>query len=414
MDNGFVIAIIVVGVLVVAGLVAWGVIRHRYIKAIEERGWRWIGSAEADVTIGMNIAPFGMGFKRRAGHLIEGQAKAGPHFRAFEYGSDASSVSGLVIAMPLPKSLPPFYVFPPSDGQRAGVVGTQLASGPNTVVASDPRFGERAMSSLQSLLGPIQLSDSQTMPVDLTIDHGHLVLLGVPKKVEDLEACVNWLAQVHQALTSSPAMEFTGPEPPRYLSFVGRSHWCYIPRDDSYLNRVPHDRSGFDHQARDIIVSDNYGLPFVRVHHHWKTRHTRTDAKGNTTTEIRNHDEYLCSFSTTFPFAAISVNWGVFSGSVTKFESDQFNRAFKVRAPVARFASDVIHPRQMEYMLHTRVPSFSIESNGAIQVRDGGRWHPADIDATTHFLRGFFANVPNFVWQELGLQRPPQLEPPKA
>lgn len=411
METGAIIAL-VLAVLVVGGLVTWFVIRQRYIKSIEERGWQWIGKADVNITVGLNIAPFGLGFQRKTGHLIEGRSRSGQPFRAFEYSSDHGSVPGLVLTMPLPKTLPHLYIFPTAEGRRMGVQGTQLAAGPLTAVTADPSFGEQAMGALRPFLDSIPLPESDPHPVDLTIDHGHLVLLGVPKKVEHLEACVDWLAQVHQALTSSAAMEFTGPDAPRHLSFAGRDYWRFIPRDDSFLSRVSYDRSGFDHQAHDIIVSDNHGLPFVRLHHKWKTRHTTRDSNGRTRTEIRNHDEYLCEFATTFPFAELSVNWGLFSGSVTKFESEQFNKAFKVRAPVARFASDVMHPRQMEYMLRTRVPAFSIEQNGTIQVRDGNRWHPADIDAVTHFFRGFFANVPNFVWQELGAPQAPQLEPP--
>lgn len=411
MGDPIIIFLIVIAVIAVGAGLTWHTLHRRYVQAIESRGWRWHGGAPAEITIGLNNAPFGLGFGRKAGHFIEGVGPQGAPFKAFEYSSDAGSFSGLAIAMQLPKSLPALHIFPAGQ-PRPGVAGAQLAAEPYTVVAPDPRFGERALSALQPHLAPIAVPSGGSVPIDLSIDHNHIVLLGAPKKVEDLEACVTWLAAAQQALVSSAAMEFTGSEPPTYLSFAGRGEWRYIPQDNSYLRRVDHDRSGFDHEAVDIVVSDNYGLPFVRLHHKWKTRHTRRDAQGRTTTEIRHHDEYLCQFATTFPFAELSVNWGLFSGPVTKFESEQFNKTFKVRAAVSRFASDVMHPRQMEYMLHTRVPSFAIGADGSIRVRDGGRWYPEDIDATAHFLRGFFGNVPPFVWKELGADRPPQLEPP--
>lgn len=411
MDSTLLIVLIVVLVLAIGGGIAWAVVRHRYVKSLEAKGWTWEGSAGPQVTIGMNNPPFGVGFDRNAGHFIHGRAADGTRFRAFSYRSDQGAEKDLVVTVPLPKSLPWFHVFPP-ERPRQRVVGVKISDAPGTVVAQDPRFGERAMAALAPHLQPPQTPSGGTIDVDISIDHASLVMFGAPKKADDLEVAVNWLASLGTALASSNALAFDGEEPPRHLSFHQRSYWVYIPRDDSFLGRVNHTGGGFDHQARDIIVSDNYGLPFIRLHHHWKTRHTRTDSKGNTTTEVRNHDEYICEFATSFPFGDLSVNWGILSGGqVAKFESSDFNRQFKVRSGNPRFASDVIHPRQMEYMLARRGPNFSIEPNGSIRVA-GRKWFPEEVDAASEYLRGFFCNVPNFVWQELGAGAPPRLELP--
>ncbi len=413
MDSSLLIILLVVLALAIGGGITWAVLRRRYIKSIEAKGWTWEGSSGPQITIGMNNPPFGVGFNRSAGHFIHGKAADGTPFRAFSYKSDQGSESDLVVSVPLPKSLPAFWVFP-GERPRRGPSGVKIADAPGTVVARDAQFGERVLAALGPHLQPPRTPSGETVPLDISIDHANLVMFGAPKKADDLEAAINWLASLRQALASSHALDFEGEEPPRHLSFHQRGYWVYIPRDDSFLGRVSHTGGGFDHQARDIIVSDNYGLPFIRVHHHWKTRHTRTDAKGNTHTEVRNHDEYICEFATSFPFRDLSVNWGIFSGGqVAKFESTDFNRTFKVRATHPRFASDVIHPRQMEYMLARRGPNFSIEPNGTIRVA-GRKWYPEEIDATSDYLRGFFSNVPNFVWQELGAGSAPRLQLPSA
>jgi len=282
--------------------------------------------------------------------------------------------------MPLPKSLPALWVF--SDRPRTGVSGVRSADTPATVVTHHQEFGERTLAAIGPHLQTQAAMSETTSTIELSIDHGHLVMFDAPKDADQLEAAVAQLATIRRALITSSAMAFDG--------------------------------DGFDHEARDVIVSHNFGLPFLRLHHHWKTRHTRTDAEGRTHTSIRHHDEYLCQFATSFPFRELSVNAGWFSGGqVVRFESTDFNRQFKVRAGIPRFASDVIHPRQMEYMLAARGPDFSIEPDGSIAV-DGGRWLPDEIDAASEYLRGFFRNVPNFVWEELGCQRRPALELPRT
>ena len=44
----------------------------------------------------------------------------------------------------------------------------------------------------------------------------------------------------------------------------------------------------------------------------------------------------------------------------------------------------------------------------------GDGLYPEEIDATSDYLRGFFSNVPNFVWQELGAGSAPRLQLPSA
>ncbi len=411
MDSVGVVILVVLVALAAAGI-TWLVVRHRYIKSLEAKGWSWQGDVAPQLTAGLNNPPFGLGFDRDVGHHISGTATDGTPFRAFTYRSDQGRESDLVVTMPLPKSLPALWVF--SDQPRIGISGIRIADTPATVVTHHQEFGERALAAIRPHLQTQAAASEATSTLELSIDHGHLVMFDAPKDADQLEAAVAQLATIRRALITSSAMAFDGDEPPQHLSFHGRDHWVYIPRDDSYLARIRLTGGGFDHEARDVIVSHNFGLPFLRLHHHWKTRHTRTDAEGRTHTTIRNHDEYLCQFATSFPFRELSVNAGWFSGGqVVRFESTDFNRQFKVRASIPRFASDVIHPRQMEYMLASRGPDFSIEPDGTITV-DGGRWFPDEIDAASEYLRGFFRNVPNFVWEELGCQRRPALEIPRT
>ena len=85
----------------------------------------------------------------------------------------------------------------------------------------------------------------------------------------------------------------------------------------------------------------------------------------------------------------------------------------RVNARDQKFASDVIHQRQMEFLLRAGAPSFRI-AQGRIQVGGRDDWMPDDIDLALRFLHGFFGRVPDFVWQGLGAWPRPiaEIEPP--
>ncbi len=402
MEGLLVLILVVVAIAAVVGGL-WLYKKHLYIKAIRERGWTWVESPDIGITIGLNSAPFGIGFSRKVDDQVIGSGPTGVPFQAFRYSSDSFSSGGYVVTMKLPKSLPTVAAFHP-EGPRTGVSGTLVASTPLHVVARRPDFGREFASILFPALPALVDSQHQPMGADVGVDHDQLVMLHVPREPENLSLAVAWLDRVHQSLMSSHAAAFDGPPPPAHLSFQDRDHWVYRPFEDSMLNHVTHTGGGFNHAAKDVITSQNQGLPFIRLTHTWQTQTTTTDGKGNTTTHTQNHSENIAEFRTTFSFRQLSVNWGMFKGfggNRVEFESAAFNQMFKVRCPVPRFASDVFHPRQLEYFIRTGGLGFSIEADGLIRV-EGGSWSPAELDRTSEFFHGFFARIPDFAWQELG------------
>ncbi|TRY18865.1 hypothetical protein FOJ82_07080 [Tessaracoccus rhinocerotis] len=391
------LAVLAVGI----GIGVFFVVRkHRYVKAIRAKGWTWVESPGIAIIVGLNVPPFGLGFSRSVDDQVLGASQGGTGFQAFRYRSQFFRSDGYVLTMRLPRSLPEFYLFEQSSPREA-ITGQVVNPGPLQAVAPDPDFGRTVFSAVAGATSrPPTDADGKPMRVDLSIDHDQLVMLHVPRDVDELATAVEWLAGVHAAIVASPAVQFSGPPAPQHLSFHGLPHWSYVPRDDSMLGLVNHTRGGRNHRAEDIVTSSNFGLPFIRLTHHWETTHTSTDSKGNTTTRTEHHSEVICEFQTTFGFHEISFNWGLF-GKKLSFESTAFNDAFKVRSPSARFAHDVVHPRQMEYFLRARPVPFSIEGNGRILVerRD---WNPQELAWFSDFLRGFFARVPDFTWKELG------------
>lgn len=362
----FMIIVLIVLAVVAAGFAVWGVLRYRYVKSLRDKGWTFITSPDISIAYGLNRPPFGVGFQRSVDDQIVGAAPDGTPFSAFRYRSSEWSTSGYVVAMPLGRSLPPTEI---------------TASGPWRV----------------------------------QVDHAWIVLVEAPKDAESLERAIVELAELRGGVLASSGPDVIGPPPPPGLSFHERPWWRYVPRDDSFLDYVSHTRGGRNHQAHDIVHSENAGLPFVRLRHDWETTRTVRDSEGRTRTEVDHHSEVLCEFRAAFPFRPLSVNWG-WLGKTQEFELEAFNDRCKVRAPDARFASHVIHQRQMDYLLSLGRPSFTIEADGRILVGDARGWEPTDIDRADQLLRGFFARVPDYVWKELGAwPRPvPELEPGPA
>ncbi len=350
--------------LAAAGLVVWAIFRHRYVSALRAKGWSFLSSPDISITHGLNVPPFGVGFDRSVKDQVVGTTSDGTPFASFTYRSDAWR--GTVAVVPLPHSMPPAEL-------------TATAPG---------------------------------IPGRIQVDHASLVMLGARKDADELQADVDALAQARRELLASSHATLTGPPPPTHLAFYDHPDWTYIPRDDRYLDLVEYTEGGSDHEAVNIITGDGSGLPFVRLTHKWTTTRTSTDANGHTSTHTDHHSEDLCEFRTTFRFGDIACNWGLF-GRSQKFEWEEFNKRVRVNARDQKFASDVIHQRQMEFLLRAGAPSFRI-AQGHIQVGGRDDWMPDDIDLALRFLHGFFGRVPDFVWQGLGAWPRPiaEIEPP--
>jgi hypothetical protein len=87
-------------------------------------------------------------------------------------------------------------------------------------------------------------------------------------------------------------------------------------------------------------------------------------------------------------------------GDDIDLESEEFNQAFTVSCPDRRFASDVLHPRMMEYLLQYRQLGWRFERDSMLVVAEGRRT-PAQIEATIQVMDAITSLVPDFVWLRL-------------
>jgi hypothetical protein len=156
-----------------------------------------------------------------------------------------------------------------------------------------------------------------------------------------------------------------------------------------------------------VIRGSNDGLPIEAFIHRWKTQRTETYTDSNGRTQTRtvteNHSEVVTAIMMPFSFPMLSVGGG-WGGKKVRFESEDFNDRFTVRTDNPKFASDVIHPRTMEFLMAAQPPGFRIAGNG---MRFSVDKHDTQlIGFCADFAHEFFGRVPSFVWKNLQITPP--------
>jgi hypothetical protein len=407
MSSTIMIILIVVAVLALS-LVAFLIIRRqRYVRALRGRGWTFESGPSLEWVLDHHAPPFGLGFVRKVDEAISGQTRGGVPFRVFEYASSGGGprFDDRVASLQLPLPLPDLFIC--TDQARSGV---ELAS-----VEVDPRFQVRARDAgyartalSGSVLDAIAAFGQAGHRVDLGIDGQQLVAVGAPKDPERLVAYLEQLGAVAQAIDPAALTPYRVTQPPPGFGFYGHPDWQLIGRDDALIAKYDLTTAGFGHTTEKVIRGSNDGLPIEAFIHRWKTQRTETytDSEGRTQTRTvtENHSEILTAITMPFSFPLISVGGG-WGGKKVRFESEEFNERFTVRTEDPRFASDVIHPRTMEFLMAIQPPGFRIEGN---VMRFSVDKHDTQlIGFCADFAHEFFARVPSFVWKNLQIT-PPQ------
>jgi hypothetical protein len=393
--------VLAVGVLVLAVVVILIMRRVRYVKALKGRGWSFDSSPSLQAVLDHQAPPFGLGFDREPDELITGTTRSGVPFRVFEYACSGGGprFDGRLASLQLPFALPDLFLS--SSSSRTGVPLPPLAIEPGLDVrAADERYARAVLDG--PVLASVRGFGQATSEVDLSIDGNHLVAAGAPKDPDELAAYLEALAPVALALGAPALQPYAVSTPVPRLGFYGRPDWQLVPVDDTLITKYGLTTVGFGHRTEKVIRAGNDGLPLEAFVHRWKTRRTETytdsDGRRQTRTVTEDHSEVVCAVVLPFVWPLLSVDGG-WGGEKVRFESEEFNDAFTVRTSDPRFASAVIHPRQMEFLLAARPPGFRIEGQQM-------RFFPAEHDTLlvgkcADVAHGFFARVPAFVWKDL-------------
>ena len=80
-----------------------------------------------------------------------------------------------------------------------------------------------------------------------------------------------------------------------------------------------------------------------------------------------------------------------------EFESEVFNRKYKVECPNRKFASDVLHARFMEWLMSIDSSGFTVAGPYVITHRNG-RLAEKAVDLNFSYINAVIDHMPNFVW----------------
>jgi hypothetical protein len=406
MSSTIVIILIVIAVLVV-GLIAFLIIRRqRYVRALRGRGWTFESRPSLDWVLDHHAPPFGLGFVRKVDEAISGQTAAGVPFRVFEYTSSEGGpkFDDRVASVQLPLPLPDLFVS--TDHARGGAELPQVEVDPRYQVrAADAGYAGTALSA--SVLDAIAAFGQAGHKVDLSIDGQQLVAVGTPKDPEQLQGYLEKLGAVARAFDPGALAPYRVTPPTPGFGFYGHPDWQLIGRDDTLIAKYDLTTAGFGHTTEKVIRGSNDGLPIEAFIHRWKTRRTETytDSNGHsqTRTVTENHSEVVTAIMMPFSVPMLSVGGG-WGGKKVRFESEEFNDRFTVRTDNPKFASDVIHPRTMEFLMVAQPPGFRIAGNG---MRFSVDKHDTQlIGFCADFAHEFLGRVPSFVWKNLQITPP--------
>lgn len=186
------------------------------------------------------------------------------------------------------------------------------------------------------------------------------------------------------------------------------NNWTIAPVDDSWCTRwvgAPFNEG--DHKrAKNVITGAWKNHPFVSFDFSYQTH--SSDGRGATSTQTHHYavssvqlPTYLPGLQVTPESALSRLGEAVGLNTDIDLESEDFNRAFRVRANNPKFASDVLTPRTMQMLLSR--PHFSWRIEGAdILCWQQGEQKPAEVTAVVSTMLDVVAGIPSFVWHDYG------------
>lgn len=160
---------------------------------------------------------------------------------------------------------------------------------------------------------------------------------------------------------------------------------------------------GDDRTAENAVYGQHEGRDFVSFDYQYET--SSGSGKDRTTT---THTFSVLALSMGVSMPSLTVDpenflerfVGRLTNSDIDLELEEFNRAFTVTSPDRKFASDVLHPRMMEFLLQHRDVGWRFERDSMLVVASGRRSIP-EIDATLALMDQIAEQVPEFVWKQV-------------
>jgi hypothetical protein len=180
--------------------------------------------------------------------------------------------------------------------------------------------------------------------------------------------------------------------------------WTFSKRQDAVAATWRQDPfgEGFTRRCRNVVQGTSAGLPFIALDYQYSTR------SGDDT---QTHPFAVTAVQLAAPMPPLSVTpehvvSRLLGGHDIELESEDFNRRFRVKAQVPKFAYDVLTARTMEMLLARPPMSWHFEGRWLVCFAHG------DLTATVLLsqldtAKRIVAGIPAFVWTDVGAEPPP-------
>ncbi|NIK55862.1 DUF3137 domain-containing protein [Kribbella shirazensis] len=209
-----------------------------------------------------------------------------------------------------------------------------------------------------------------------------------------------------------------------FAGFAASQGWSYVPANHSLAGQwagTPF-QTGDNRRAKNVLTGAFNGHQMVAFDYSYQTH--STDSKGRRRTTTHHFGVVVLQLPGALPHLEVTHE-GIFGGAVAnafgfrdiQFESEQFNRSFRVKADDERFGHAVVTPRMMELLLARGEIGWRVEGNSLVGW-DKGAHDPNEVMNRLALLEQVVANVPPYVWRDYagidprGQQAPyPQVPP---
>ncbi len=381
-----------------------------FSKRRDNKGSRAITQVTGmDDLLDLQAPPFGLGFQRQATETVTGTTAAGHRYRSFNYSYDGGlyRFKGRVLVVDLPFALPAVF-WTTGSRTRAGIEDAGrlgcLQHESLRVCSADEMVAKQVFSSV---VGPTkELALQLNEPVDLSVDHNHLVAVGVPVS-EGLPQFLASMDKMIAALAGAVPRRLELPTVIARYSFFGHPDWTYEAIGDRAVLRefgLPVRPQG---RVEDLITCDVDGVRMVSFRYTWvSVAATRSTMSRGMVLDTDREQEAVCAFILGSDLPDISLN-GDELGEPVNLGNRSFGEAFNLRSTDPQRAYQLFNERVQEWLLATRPYGWTVRGN---VIRFDVPTHDALVVAECEMiLHGWLDRIPRDLRKSMGLPDMPSL-----
>jgi hypothetical protein len=192
----------------------------------------------------------------------------------------------------------------------------------------------------------------------------------------------------------------------QFAAFAASQGWTYVPSDQSLTGQWEGEPFGQgDHRrAINVVTGPFQGRPIVAFDYSYQTHSTTSNGRRTTTTH--KYGVVAMRMPGALPWLQVEHE-GIFGGAVAnalgfrdiQFESEQFNRTFRVKAADDRFGHAVVHPRMMEMLLARGEIGWRFAGDTVLGWSRGSH-DPNQLMWRLDLLMQVIGQVPAYVWRD--------------